>query len=178
MKIKVFKGILLIAMMSAMLVTVSCQKKQTEETTPTAPVAAVEESEPAAAPEVSVSGDAERRELEEARQAFMAEDINFAFDDSSLSATAQEILQRKAAWMRDNPDEAVVVEGHCDERGTTEYNIALGDRRAQSAKAFLVDLGIESSRLSTVSYGEEMPVDPRQTEDAYAKNRRAHFTIK
>ncbi len=180
MKIKVFKGLLLMMMVSAMLMTVSCQKKQME-VAPEPPVAQIEEAPVTeTAPPVVTTGedDAVRREREEARRMFISEDIHFAFDDSSLSSTAQEVLQRKASWMRDNPDDAVVVEGHCDERGTTEYNIALGDRRAQSAKAFLVDLGIASSRLSTVSYGEEMPVDPRHTEDAYAKNRRAHFTIK
>jgi peptidoglycan-associated lipoprotein len=72
----------------------------------------------------------------------------------------------------------VVIEGHCDERGTNEYNLALGDRRAFSAKSFLVDLGIADSRLTTISYGEEQPIDSRSTEDAWTQNRRAHFVIK
>ena len=71
-----------------------------------------------------------------------------------------------------------MIEGHCDERGTAEYNIALGERRARSAMDFLVDLGISASRLSTVSYGEERPLDPRHNEAAWAKNRRAHFVIR
>jgi peptidoglycan-associated lipoprotein len=71
----------------------------------------------------------------------------------------------------------VIIEGHCDERGTSAYNIALGDRRAQSAKVFFVDMGINADQLSTISYGEERPVDATQTEEAWAMNRRAHFVI-
>ena len=71
----------------------------------------------------------------------------------------------------------MIVEGHADNRGTNEYNLALGEGRAQSAKTFLLDLGIDGSRLQTISYGEERPLDPRETEDAWAKNRRAHFVI-
>ena len=76
-----------------------------------------------------------------------------------------------------HPGVTVTIEGHCDERGTNEYNLALGDRRAESAKRFLTDLGISATRLTTVSYGEERPVDPRHNEEAWAKNRRAHFVI-
>jgi len=94
-----------------------------------------------------------------------------------LSTMAQDTLRRKAQYMRENPDLKVVIEGHCDERGTNEYNLALGDRRANSAKIFLSDLGISSSRMTTISYGEERPVDARSNEEAWAKNRRAHFVI-
>jgi peptidoglycan-associated lipoprotein len=109
---------------------------------------------------------------------FENEDILFEFDSASLSGEAQEILRAKAAWLRENPRARVVIEGHCDERGTNEYNLALGDRRAFSSKSFLVDLGITDSRLTTISYGEERPVDSDSTEDAWTKNRRAHFVIK
>ena len=80
--------------------------------------------------------------------------------------------------MKENPRAKIIIEGHCDERGTNEYNLALGDRRAFSSKSFLVDLGISDSRLRTVSYGEERPLDPGSDEGAWAKNRRAHFVIK
>ena len=80
--------------------------------------------------------------------------------------------------MKDNPRTRVIIEGHCDERGTNEYNLALGDRRAFSAKTFLVDLGIDEARISTVSYGEERPLVRGEDEDAWAQNRRAHFVIK
>ncbi len=107
----------------------------------------------------------------------MQEDVYFEFDKSTLTPAAQDNLLQKAEWLRENPDATVTIEGHCDDRGTNEYNLALGDRRAESAKAFLVDLGIDASRLTTISYGEERPVDPRQNEEAWAKNRRDHFVV-
>jgi peptidoglycan-associated lipoprotein len=120
----------------------------------------------------------ESERFQSAREMFENEDILFEFDSASLSAEAQEILRAKAAWLRENPRARVMIEGHCDERGTNEYNLALGDRRAFSSKSFLVDLGIADSRLTTISYGEERPLDSRSTEDAWAQNRRAHFVIK
>jgi len=118
----------------------------------------------------------ERKELDD-RQQFMNEDIHFEFDRSRLLPEGKKILRRKAKWLRTHHDVSVIVEGHCDERGTNEYNMALGDRRAGSAKSFLVDLGIARGRLRTISYGEERPLDPRHNEEAWAKNRRAHFAI-
>jgi peptidoglycan-associated lipoprotein len=120
----------------------------------------------------------ESERLQSAREMFENEDILFEFDSASLSVEAQEILRAKAAWLRENPGARVTIEGHCDERGTNEYNLALGDRRAFSCKSFLVDLGIADSRLTTISYGEERPLDSSSTEDAWAKNRRVHFVIK
>ena len=112
------------------------------------------------------------------RDMFENEDVQFEFDSAKLSVEAQDILRQKAEWLKENPRAKIIIEGHCDERGTNEYNLALGDRRAFSAKTFLVDLGIATSRLTTVSYGEERPIDSRADEDAWAKNRRAHFVIK
>jgi peptidoglycan-associated lipoprotein len=109
--------------------------------------------------------------------AFENEDIYFEFDSIRLTPEAQEILTKKANWLRENPQATVTIEGHCDNRGTNEYNLALGEGRAQSAKAFLVDLGIDPSRLNTLSYGEERPINPAQTEEAWAQNRRGHFVI-
>ena len=108
---------------------------------------------------------------------FENEDIYFDFDSIQLTPQAQEILTKKGKWLRDNPAATVTIEGHCDNRGTNEYNLALGEGRAQSAKTFLMDLGIDVSKLRTISYGEERPLDPQQTESAWAKNRRAHFAI-
>lgn len=105
------------------------------------------------------------------------EDIHFEFDKSSLTPEAQDVLRRNADWLKSNATVTLEVEGHCDERGTIEYNLALGDRRARSAKDFLVNLGIAAARLRTISYGKEMPLDPGHNEAAWAKNRRAHFTI-
>ena len=105
------------------------------------------------------------------------EDIYFDFDSIQLTPEAQEILTKKGQWLRENPTARVIIEGHCDNRGTNEYNLALGEGRAQSARTFLMDLGIDISRLDTISYGEERPLDPQQTESAWEKNRRAHFVI-
>jgi peptidoglycan-associated lipoprotein len=121
---------------------------------------------------------AEGESMQSAREIFENEDVFFEFDSASLTAEAQEILRAKADWLRDNPGARVMIEGHCDERGTNEYNLALGDRRAYSAKAFLTDLGIDDARLSTISYGEEQPIAAGSSEEAWAKNRRAHFVIK
>ena len=119
----------------------------------------------------------EAQETGMASEIFVNEDIYFDFDSAVLKDTARISLIRKAEWIRLNPDASVIIEGHCDQRGTSAYNIALGDRRAQSAKAFFVDLGLDANQLTTISFGEERPVDTAQTEEAWAKNRRAHFVI-
>ncbi|MBC2696118.1 MAG: peptidoglycan-associated lipoprotein Pal [Desulfobacteraceae bacterium] len=121
--------------------------------------------------------EAARHKILAARNLFMNEDIYFDFDKSYLKPKTQEVLKRKAEWLRNNPGESVIIEGHCDERGTNGYNLALGDRRAQSAMNFLIDLGIAESRLTTISYGEERPADSRHNEKAWSKNRRDHFVL-
>ena len=121
---------------------------------------------------------AARREIMAARQIFENEDINFEFDSSRLLPVAREILKKKAKWLKNNPVVTVIIEGHCDERGTNEYNLALGDRRANSAKSFLINLGIAELQLTTISYGEERPLDPGHNKQSWVKNRRAHFVIK
>lgn len=118
----------------------------------------------------------EERKMTE-RAVFENEDVMFEFDSIRLSSEAQEILRKKAQWLKANPKATVTIEGHCDNRGTNEYNLALGDRRAHSAKVFLIDLGIAEDRIQTISFGEERPIDPAETEEAWAKNRRAHFVI-
>lgn len=105
-------------------------------------------------------------------------DIHFDYDKSFIRADAKPVLEKVAAYLKGNPAARLLVEGHCDERGTPEYNMALGERRAESARSYLVSLGITASRLSTVSFGEEKPVDPGHSEEAWAKNRRAHFVVK
>ena len=101
----------------------------------------------------------------------------YELDRSDLSAVAQKTLDDNAALLKRYPSWAVTVEGHCDERGTAEYNLALGERRAIAARAYLVSLGIPANRVRTVSYGKEFPFDPGHDEAAFAKNRRAHFVI-
>ncbi|WP_373500786.1 peptidoglycan-associated lipoprotein Pal [Desulfococcus sp.] len=110
-----------------------------------------------------------------AKEQFLNEHIYFAFDRSDLSAEAQATLGRKAEYLQENTGLNVTIEGHCDERGTNEYNLALGDRRALSVKAYLENLGVSGSRMSPVSYGEERPLDPGHTEEAWSQNRRAQF---
>jgi peptidoglycan-associated lipoprotein len=110
--------------------------------------------------------------------AFQEDDVYFEYDSAVLTSEAQALLKVKAQWLQANPDARVLIAGHCDERGSNEYNLALGDRRAGSVKTFLVNMGISAYRLSTVSYGEERPVDTGTTEAAYARNRRAHFKLK
>jgi len=103
------------------------------------------------------------------------EDIFFDYDSAALNPAAQEVLKNKSVILGKYPGVSVTIEGHCDERGTNEYNLALGERRAESAKNFLVSLGVNPSRFKTISYGEEKPLDAGNDESAWSKNRRAHF---
>lgn len=163
---------ILLAMMfviPGLMFTVACQKKVVDAS-----------PEPVAEEKVEEKVEVEVKEevvVYKTPDMVMQEDIYFEFDKSTLTPAAQDNLLRKAEWLRENPAATVTIEGHCDERGTNEYNLALGDRRAESAKAFLIDLGIGPSRLTTISYGEERPVDPRRMEEAWAKNRRDHFVV-
>lgn len=130
--------------------------------------------------ELAARKKAEARKAKEkaAKEKFVNENVYFGFDDASLTRKARRILSDKAEWLRNHPEQEVVIEGHCDERGTKEYNMALGQRRAESIKNYLVNAGIDSSRIDTISYGEERPVDPRHNEMAWAKNRRGEFRLK
>ena len=104
-------------------------------------------------------------------------DINFDFDSSGIRPDARDILKLNADYIQKHRVSSIVVEGHCDERGTAEYNMALGERRAQETKKYLLNLGINESMMKTVSYGKERPIDPASNEEAWAKNRRAHFVV-
>ena len=101
----------------------------------------------------------------------------FELDSADVSAEGQRVLQDNAAILKKYPAWQITIEGHCDERGTAEYNLALGERRALAAKNYLVSLGIPADKVKTVSYGKEFPFDPGHDEAAWAKNRRAHFVI-
>jgi peptidoglycan-associated lipoprotein len=104
-------------------------------------------------------------------------DIYFGFDQTTLTPEAQATLERHALWLQTYRDLRVTLEGHCDERGTVEYNLALGDQRGQVAYEYLVGLGVSPDRLTTVSFGKERPVDPGHNEAAWARNRRVHFVV-
>ena len=112
---------------------------------------------------------------EEARLAL--KDVFFSFESADLDILATTQLKRNAEWMIAHPSVSVIIEGHCDERGTGEFNMALGERRADIAKSFLVKAGVASSRIQTVSYGEERPFEAGHDDSAWAKNRRAHFVV-
>jgi len=103
--------------------------------------------------------------------------VFFGYDRYDLSAEARSVLERQAAWLRQYPNVRILVAGNCDERGTREYNLALGARRAAAARDYLVSLGVVANRLETVSYGKENPVDPRANEEAWSVNRNAHTQI-
>ena len=104
-------------------------------------------------------------------------DIFFDYDQYLLNEGAQNILQKNAEWLRSHPQARILIEGHCDERGTVEYNLALGERRAQSVKDYLSNLGISPDRISMISYGKEKPFVVSHSEEAWAQNRRAHFLL-
>ncbi|MBW2265168.1 MAG: peptidoglycan-associated lipoprotein Pal, partial [Deltaproteobacteria bacterium] len=108
---------------------------------------------------------------------FLNEKIYCQFDKSTLLPEAKATLREKAKWLLAHSSVSVIIEGHCDERGTSEYNIALGDRRGRSAKSYLVNLGVGSHRMTTISYGEEKPIALGHSERAWAKNRRAQLVI-
>jgi peptidoglycan-associated lipoprotein len=105
------------------------------------------------------------------------QDIHFAFNDYTIQPQDNSILKSNADWLMAHPQTRVQVEGHCDERGSEDYNIALGARRAQAAKDYLETLGISASRISTISYGKELPLCTEHTESCWAENRRDHFVV-
>jgi peptidoglycan-associated lipoprotein len=122
----------------------------------------------------------ERRDRDEmaSKARFIRNDIYFEYDEAIINKyDQQEALKEKAEFLRAHADINVVIEGHCDERGSEEYNLALGERRAEVVKSYLMDLGISAMRMRTVTFGEEKPLESGHNEDSYSKNRRAHFEI-
>jgi peptidoglycan-associated lipoprotein len=164
---------------------VGCQKKAVEPVPTPPPV--VEESEPETpVPPRKDEGFKEERPQVDTRVEPTIDELNrmgvlktvyFDFDRSAIRDDQRSILLANADWLKANPDYVVEIGGHCDERGTTEYNLALGDRRANSVKDYLVSLGVSASRLEIVSYGEEKPDVMGTGEDVWSKNRRAEFDI-
>jgi len=106
------------------------------------------------------------------------EDVYYAFDKYNLTEESKRTLEDDASEMKRASEATIIIEGHCDERGTTAYNLALGEKRAKAARDYLVALGVSGSRVTIISYGKERPFDPGHNEAAWAKNRRAHFVIK
>jgi len=135
--------------------------------------------QPAAEPQVreeTLPNDIEELNRVAQQRGYIA-DAFFEYNESTLSSDAQNALTTSANWMKKNPQYNLLIEGHCDERGTEQYNLALGDRRANTAKEYLMTLGIDAGRIRTVSYGEERPFDNGHDESAWAKNRRDHLVL-
>src|SRR3984893_15570827 len=148
----------------------------TAATRPPAPPQPV--SEPSIVPPEPVRDDAIRSgSLDDLNRNSPLKPIFYDYDSSELNGAAQTALNENAALLKKYPTWAITIEGHCDERGTGEYNLALGERRAVTARAYLMSLGISADRLKTVSYGKEFPFDPGHDDGAFAKNRRAHFVV-
>jgi peptidoglycan-associated lipoprotein len=136
-----------------------------------------EEEAAAAAAKKRAEAEAAQKLLQDQINAFESEKIYFDYDKADLKPESQTTLENKAKFLNANPSYSLRIEGNCDERGTNEYNLALGERRADAAKNFLSSLGISANRITTISYGEEKPVDPAHNEAAWAKNRRDEFKL-
>lgn len=172
---------LFLCLLLTLLAFAACQKKEEPAPAPEPEPVQEETVEP------EVIDEPEKPQVEVAEPAeevtgfdpsrYNLEDIYFDFDKSELRASALESLNRYANVLKANPDLKVLIEGHCDERGTEEYNLALGERRASRVKSYLVSAGVNESRLKTISYGEMRPKAEGSNEDAWALNRRAHFKL-
>lgn len=123
-------------------------------------------------------GQEDIRRLQDAIDQGLVKPVFFSYDSAELSQEARSILKENARWFQRYPDVVITIEGHCDERGTEEYNLALGDRRAQAAHAYLVELGVSGERLESLSFGEERPFEEGHNEAAWSQNRRAHFSVR
>jgi len=180
------------------LFTVGCAKKavkedtgmQEQKVTAQAPAqaddtAARQAAEEAAARERALREEEARKRAEQERLAreraeklaALFADVNFDFDKYNIKPEFRDRLNSQGAWLKENAADKLLVEGHCDERGTAEYNLALGERRANAVMKYLIDLGIDKARIKTISYGKERPLDPGHNEEAWAKNRRAKFDL-
>jgi peptidoglycan-associated lipoprotein len=127
--------------------------------------------------ELGITTEAEKREFLDRAKVFENQDVYFDYDSYTLTDPAKRVLDEKIAFLKRYPKVGVTVEGHCDERGTTEYNIALGERRASAAQQYLMGAGSSNLKLTTVSYGKERPAATGHDEASYAKNRRDHFVL-
>ena len=157
-----------------MLMMSSCAKKQIGTGEAAKPAAG---APPAAAAPAAAAPSTKGVDMAQDVRTFEAEGIYFDYDKSEIKADAKAILEKKAAWLRANPSYKVKIEGNCDDRGTNDYNLALGDRRAKSAQKFLNALGISMDRMSTISYGEEKPTCTEKNEKCWSKNRRDDFKL-
>lgn len=177
MRKNVWFALTLVLILPAMLFSVSCAKKEmAPEPAATAPAPEQPAGDTGPSAEEMAATEAARA-LAAAKQDFVNQDVYFEFDSAALLPSAQNILSVKAELLNAHSDIRATIGGHCDERGTDAYNMALGQRRAEAAKAFLVNLGVDANQLNTISYGEEDPKNMGHDEAAWAQNRRANFSI-
>jgi peptidoglycan-associated lipoprotein len=176
MKTKFVGIVLMVAVLGFLLSGCGCfyQAVKGETPAPPAPEAKVE-APPPAAPAAEAAAPEEEVGTPEAVPAVMLNDIHFDFDKYDIRPRDTEILKADYGWFNQNPGQKVRIEGNCDERGTVEYNLALGQRRADSTKNYLITLGVDGALLETVSYGKERPICREHNEACWAQNRRAHF---
>ncbi len=166
-----------------LLFAFSCKKKQEVKVAPkkeeTAKKVELEEEKIPVIKKETLSEEElfERASIEELNKQNILKMIFFDFDKADIRPDMEPILSSNAEWLKKHKSVIILIEGHCDERGTVEYNLALGERRAKAARDYLVSLGIDPSRIKIVSYGKSKPLDPRHNEEAWAKNRRCEFKI-
>ena len=144
----------------------------------TAPASTPGSSAPATTPGTTAAPTTARPAPSEFAAIADLKDISFDFDKYDIRPSDAKTLDGNAGWLKSNPNHLVLIEGHCDERGTNEYNLALGERRAKSTMNYLVSQGVQASRITIISYGEERPTCSQKTEECWAQNRRAHFLVK
>jgi peptidoglycan-associated lipoprotein len=180
-------AVLLICLLATALMFTGCSKKKVVATS--GPDAATDEA--GQIQEESLGGGASGERFGRSRRgvsaraqaygpegiAFESEDVFFEYDQATLTGESRNLLQKKAGFLKKHPEVQITIEGHCDQRGSSDYNLGLGQKRADSVKNYLQDLGIAGNRLATVSYGKEQPLDPDMNESAFAKNRRGHLVI-
>lgn len=160
---------LVVALVAILLVFAACAKKATTPVKEVAPPPAIEQPAPPTAPPAPPA--VEKKEI-------VLQDIFFDFDRYNIKDEYKSVLSRNAELLLANPDKNILVEGHCDERGTNEYNMALGEKRAKAVVEFYKSYGIPADRISWISYGEERPFALGHNEEAWAQNRRAHMVVK
>jgi peptidoglycan-associated lipoprotein len=184
------KSAALVLVLPALLAVAACGKKQPPVARPTPPPTEAttdaqrppEPPSPAEEPMIPrepmpEASDLNAKDLDTLNRESPFQPVFFPYDSSEVDAQGQTALNANAEILKQYPNWTITVEGHCDERGTAEYNLALGERRALAARNYLVSLGIAADRLRTISYGKEFPFDPGHNEAAWARNRRAHFVV-
>ena len=183
------KKLLVLSLFALVLFTVSCQKKvettpqnqAKKESTDTKQTTKKESIENTVINENTMGeekkNDFDSKSVDELNKENILEDVYFEFDKSRLTPEARAVLKKHAKWLKEHPTVKILIEGHCDERGTEQYNLALGDRRAHAVKNYLISLGISPDRMKTISFGEMFPKVKGHNEWAWSQNRRCHFVI-